>query len=131
MKTPLILFSFFMVSFLISSAGNGQTKNIYGKVIDKHTQKPLYGVNICLKDNPQGIGTITNKNGEFRLWNLPSDTSTILISYDGYKNYVTDVGEFNKSQQDLTVVYLEKKSDHVNKTNILKLPLLSKKEKDH
>lgn len=131
MKTSYILFSFLMLSVLFASGGNGQTTNIYGKVIDKQTQAPLYGVNICLKDNPKGIGTITNKNGEFRLWNIPSDSVNILINCEGYANQVLEIEDFFSSHNDLTIIYLEEKNPDIQKQAGLKLPLISKRENSH
>jgi len=107
MKTPLILFGLLMISCLLSTAGNAQTSNVYGKVMDKETLKPLYGVNVCLEENQRGIGTITNEEGEFRLWNLPGDTINVLIRCDGYQTYVLKVTPLSNSSQEVKEIYLE------------------------
>ena len=101
-----------MIACLSVSAGNGRTSTIWGKVIDKQTQKPIYGVNVSLKNNPEGLGTISDENGEFRLWNIPGDTAKILISSDGYQNYILDLSSAPKSQEndDMTIIYLNEKS---------------------
>ena len=110
MKTPLIVFNLLLITCMISTAGSGQTTNVWGKVIDKHTQKPLYGVNISLQNDPQGIGTITNQNGEFRLWNIPSDTLSILISFNGYQDYLMDINSLDNTHNNMTVIYLNEET---------------------
>jgi hypothetical protein len=123
MKTQFILFNLLMMAYLVSSAGSGQTTNVWGKVVDKKTEKPLYGVNISLQNNPLGIGTITNQDGEFRLWNLPGDTVQILISFDGYQNYILNASSDSNTGNDLTVVYLKEAKNEADKqTNPRLLP---------
>jgi|GEM_PF-2827169 len=127
MKTPLILFNLFMISCLIATAGSAQTSNVYGKVMDKETHKPLYGVSVCLEDDQLGIGTITNKDGEFRLWNLPGDSLNVLIRCDGYETYVLDLSTFSSSSQDVKEIYLETETNQDQKQTSLRL-LSTKKE---
>lgn len=111
MKTPLLIFSL-LLTCIVASAGNGSTSNIWGKVIDRQTQKPIYGVNVSLQNNPLGLGTITNEQGEFRLWNIPVDTYKILFSCDGYQSFVLDLSSVLKNQDkdEMTVIYLNEKS---------------------
>ncbi|MGQ8337636.1 carboxypeptidase-like regulatory domain-containing protein [Sunxiuqinia sp. A32] len=129
MKTLSIYFAIFLFSCMVSTAGNGQTTNIWGKVVDKETMQPLIGVNISLENNLNGIGTITNQEGEFRLWNLPHDTANILISLDGYQTSLVDVSSLNGSHSEIKVIKLdtannsEKEPIAANK----KLPFLKKK----
>lgn len=115
MKTPLILINLFMISCLIATAGSAQTSNVYGKVMDKETNKPLYGVNVCLEDDQLGIGTITNENGEFRLWNLPGDTIHVLIRCDGYQTYILEISSSSSPSQEVKEIYLEAEKDQDEK----------------
>lgn len=118
MKTFTIFLSFFLFSCLLSEAGNGQTMNIKGKVIDKNTLEPLSGVNISLENNKLGIGTITNHKGEFRLWNLPHDSSKILVSLNGYETSSVEVSTLqNPTTGTITVIKLDEKS-RANKNNV-------------
>ena len=117
MKTFTIFLSFFLFSCLLSDAGNGQTMNIKGKVIDKNTLEPLSGVNISLENNKLGIGTITNHKGEFRLWNLPHDSSKILVSLNGYETSSVEVSTLqNPTTGTITVIKLDERT-RANKTN--------------
>lgn len=104
-----------MISCLISTAGSAQTSNVHGKVMDKQTQKPLYGVNVCLENDHLGIGTITNENGEFRLWNLPGDTINVLIRCDGYQTYVLEVSASSDLSKGVREIYLEAESNQDQK----------------
>ncbi len=121
MKTPLILFSLLVISCLITTAGSAQTSNVYGKVMDKQTQKPLSGVNICLEDDQLGIGTITNENGEFRLWNLPGDTINVLIRCDGYQTYVLEINSSSIPSQNVKEIYLETEKEQDQKQTSFRL----------
>ena len=95
--------------------------------MDKETHKPLYGVSVCLEDDQLGIGTITNKDGEFRLWNLPGDSLNVLIRCDGYETYVLDLSTFSSSSQDVKEIYLETETNQDQKQTSLRL-LSTKKE---
>lgn len=106
MKVPLIIISLILTSIITTIAGGTKTGNVWGRVIDKNTLKPLIGVNISLQNNAMGVGTITNQNGEFRLWNLPIDTARILISYEGYQTFFMNIQTLENSSKDITVIFL-------------------------
>ncbi|MEL7586002.1 MAG: carboxypeptidase-like regulatory domain-containing protein [Prolixibacteraceae bacterium] len=84
MKAAFIFIFSLIIPFLISSAGKDPTKNVRGKVIDQTTETPLYGVSICVPDLDNALGTITNENGEFRLWNIPDSSQGLLVTMEGY-----------------------------------------------
>jgi hypothetical protein len=126
MKAPLILFNLLMISSLIATAGKAQTSNVYGKVMDNQTHKPLYGVNVCLEENQLGIGTITNENGEFRLWNLPGDSINVIIRCDGYQPYLLKITPLLSASQEVKEIYLKtEKSKERKQTSFL---FLTKKD---
>lgn len=122
--TPLLIVSLLLACLAATAADNG-TSQIWGKVIDKQTQKPIYGVNISLQNNPKGLGTITNSKGEFRLWNIPGDTAKILISSDGYQTLVWDIQslqDFSYQKNNMATIYLNEKSaveKHSNKKQLV------------
>ncbi|WP_321289256.1 carboxypeptidase-like regulatory domain-containing protein [uncultured Sunxiuqinia sp.] len=122
MKTSTLIASLFLVSFLAATAGNNQTIDIHGKVVNKETREPLYGVNISLKNQTKSIGTITNSQGEFRLWNIPCDTADLLISMNGYKSDTIDLETLDQSTEIIVISLAEK----TKKENGLKL-IFSKK----
>jgi ferric enterobactin receptor len=53
-----------------------------GRIIDSRSSEPLPFVNIRIKG--QKSGTQGNVDGYFTLLNVPSDTSTLILSYIGY-----------------------------------------------
>jgi ferric enterobactin receptor len=57
--------------------------NLTGVVKDKMTGEALPFANVGVKGTSQG--TYTNADGYFSLINIPTDTSTLLITYIGYK----------------------------------------------
>ena len=83
MRTVFILFTLVCVAFQLSANRSG-TQEIKGRVVDKLTGTPLSGVTISVFDTKNPIGTITDENGEFSLWNIPVNTS-LKFSFDGYK----------------------------------------------
>ncbi|MCW0482551.1 carboxypeptidase-like regulatory domain-containing protein [Gaoshiqia sediminis] len=107
MKTALILFSLLIFSAFIVTAGKIPTKNVWGKVIDKETSEPLSGVNVCLPDKDSTIGTITNLNGEFRLWNIPLTSNKLQVTSHGYKAVVVDIEKAHGTDSDFILIKLQ------------------------
>ncbi|MEN8250709.1 MAG: carboxypeptidase-like regulatory domain-containing protein, partial [Bacteroidota bacterium] len=62
-----------------------QNLTISGRVTDAKTGETLPSVNINVKGTLRG--TSTNLDGYFTLFNVPTDTSTIVFSYLGYNNF--------------------------------------------
>lgn len=71
-----------MLFFFISFSLSGQTGRLFGTVRDASTGELLPGANIYLPET--GIGTVTNMEGEYRLFNVPEGEHTIELSYIGY-----------------------------------------------
>lgn len=96
MKTMLLLLTFsLLVAQLIAS---NRTQEIRGKIIDKATGEPLAGVNISLNESKNPIGTITDENGEFRLWNVPTSSQSLQLSLPGYQTTVV-ADPFNNNNE--------------------------------
>lgn len=60
--------------------------NFSGKIIDNDNDETLPYVNLLVNETRNG--TSSNADGLFTLMNIPSDTSSITISYIGYKTQV-------------------------------------------
>lgn len=63
-------------------AQDGKGVRIYGQVLSYDDYKPLSFASIVVKGT--GKGTVTSESGYFEL-GVPSDTSTLIVSYVGYK----------------------------------------------
>ncbi len=81
----VIQFGLVMLWFC-SFSQNGQV--IKGTISDAVTQAPLPGATVVvLETNPQ-LGTITNENGQFRLWNVKPGRYSIMVSFVGYESFL-------------------------------------------
>jgi ferric enterobactin receptor len=67
-----------------SGASSRQNFTLSGIIKDKITGEPLPFVNILLSRTSKG--TATNVDGYFSLLKVPNDTTTLEVSYIGYKN---------------------------------------------
>jgi len=98
-----------ITSFLFT---NAQTTFITGKIIDKDTKEPLEYANIAIEGTT--VGTITNKEGIFKLKLLVSANQPIVISYIGYKN------QFFKKTTDLPrVIYLASTANDLQQVTVV------------
>lgn len=83
------------------AASNGK---ITGKLIDAQTNQIIEYGNVVLfsvKDSSMINGTITDKDGKFKLENLPFGQYYIKVSYIGYAAKFIDSIRINQGQQKL------------------------------
>ena len=81
-RTMRILSTLLLVGSLFSVSTWAQT-SVSGTVTDASTGEPLVGANIQIASTQQG--TTTNLQGKYQL-ELPTDTTTLRISYVGYQS---------------------------------------------
>ena len=86
MNRKLVILIILLGAQLHLWAQQGQV--IKGRVIDAVTQIPLPGASVVILESEPQLGTITNEDGEFRLWNVNPGRYDILISFVGYQNYL-------------------------------------------
>ncbi len=89
--------------FLLTNLALAQNGTIAGTIKDNN-QRPLFGVNISLKNTNKG--TQTNDNGAFEISNLENDDYTILISYLGFKTKEFSIKVLNNQNIDLGTIIL-------------------------
>jgi ferric enterobactin receptor len=97
---------------------DGPAKNynftLSGKLVDVNSVEALPFATISLKGKP--VGVTTNADGQFTILKVPTDTSTILISYLGYKktefkltpllsksNLIIEVEPLSSQLQEITI----------------------------
>lgn len=83
MKTALILLSL-LISTQTFTAGAQKTKNIVGKIVDSESLEPISEVSVTLAEGSFVLGTLSNENGDFRLWKVPEKCHEIVVSAEGY-----------------------------------------------
>ncbi|RKY55294.1 MAG: hypothetical protein DRP89_03605, partial [Candidatus Neomarinimicrobiota bacterium] len=66
----------------IDAAYAGNTGKIAGKVIDKQTDKPLFGANVIIKNTY--LGAATSKDGSYYILQVPPGKYDMVISFIGY-----------------------------------------------
>ena len=81
-KKSLLFIVLFAMINQIAFAQN----SIKGKVTDKSTKMALPFTNVYLPE--QTKGTLTDKNGEFVITNIPKGELKIQFSYIGYKTII-------------------------------------------
>jgi len=111
-----ILFTLVCVTFQLL-ANNSSTQEIKGRVVDKITGAPLEGVNISVSDTKIPIGTISDENGEFRLWDIPADMN-LKFSLDGYKAVSLNPVSVHISNDLPFVIELENKAETKKKLSV-------------
>ena len=124
MRIATILLSLLIFPLLIGNAGNAPTKTVWGKIVDSNTLEPLSGVNVYLMNTANPIGTITNENGEFHLWNLPNNAE-LRISLKGYETSSFNISELIESPVEMVLIKLQEKG----KSHLQISSLLKKKDK--
>jgi hypothetical protein len=83
-------FFIFLSILIISLNGNAQQNGqvIKGKIVDAVSQSPLPGATIVILDSKPTLGTITDTEGNFRLWNIKPGRYNLLVSFIGYENFL-------------------------------------------
>lgn len=83
--------SLFILQVFLYVTSNAQSGQITGKVFDSLTKEPLFGANIILTGT--SLGASSDINGEFKLFNVPTRSYTLKVSYISYnlKEYSIEV----------------------------------------
>ena len=61
---------------------------IKGKIVDAVSQTPLPGASVVIIESNPTLGTITDSEGNFKLWNIKSGRYNLLVSFIGYENFL-------------------------------------------
>lgn len=83
----------YLVAFLLPFMCFAQTRSITGTVTDENKQ-PLPGATVQIQ-GVQGIGSITDFDGNFTIQLTNNEQNTLLISYLGYLEETVDVSSTN------------------------------------
>ncbi len=91
------------------------TQTIRGNVVDKESQMPLLGATIVLLNFDPIVGTITNKDGDFKLIDIPIGRHDIKISFIGYDPVI--LSSLNLSTGKELVLNIELEESVINLKN--------------
>ena len=99
-----------IILVLFSAALPAQsTFYIKGKVFDDSTKLPMEGASVLCQNTTKG--TITNKDGEFRM-ELPAGGHNLIVSYTGFESEAIRISSSADNSNEITV-YLKKKEKKV------------------
>ena len=88
MTRKLLLCTIFVLLLFSGIRAQSTGQVIKGKVTDAVTQVPLPGATVFIQGSNPQIGTITDENGDFRLWDIKPGRYNIAVSFIGYENYL-------------------------------------------
>ncbi|MFN8300687.1 MAG: TonB-dependent receptor [Chitinophagales bacterium] len=74
----------FLTTLTITGQAQQSTGAIKGKIIDRDSKQPLWGVNIILVNSNPPQGATTNEDGTFRITDVGVGRHTIKFTYVGY-----------------------------------------------
>ena len=79
-----------LIILFISESVNAQVNGpvIRGKIVDAFTQTPLPGASVVIQNSNPTLGTITDSEGNFRLWHIKPGRYNVLVSFIGYENFI-------------------------------------------
>ena len=85
----------FSVSLSLFAGGNNQT--LVGKVVDSFTNAPLISATVTISNNDFTSGAYTNKDGVYRIDDLPIGRYNVKITYIGYEPIIINEVILNSS----------------------------------
>ncbi len=107
MRSLAILF--IVLALFQSAAAQQSTATIKGKVMDKDSKQPLWGVNIILLNTNPPLGATTSEDGSYKIDNVGVGRHTIKFSYVGYEDAsVAEVLVSSGKQTELNIEMTEK-----------------------
>ena len=104
----------FVALTLISFTTSAQqlTATVRGKVIDKDSRQPLFGVNILVLKTDPPQGAVTEADGSFKIENVTIGRHTLRFTYVGYEEAViSELGVGSGKEVQVTVEMQEKVSN--------------------
>lgn len=112
MKVLKILTTGLLYLWLTAQVMLGQniTQTIRGKVMDENTRQPLAGANIVITSLKKQKGTVSGKEGNFRLEEIPVGRQTLRVSFIGYHPVSLDNLNLTSGKELLLTIELEEKA---------------------
>jgi iron complex outermembrane receptor protein len=123
MKNLIVLLTFLMFSNLVLFANNSlDGGTITGRIIDSKSNETIPYVNIILKSQSGDIitGTITDKDGVFKISNIKETTFIVSIQYIGYKTINKEIIlDVDNNKLDLGTLILEEDNTALDEVTVI------------
>ncbi len=86
MRTGIFILALFII--LPEVVFSQPSQKIWGRVIDRESQKPLASATVMILEAGPITGVITGEDGIFEIENVPVGRYNVLVSYTGYESYI-------------------------------------------
>jgi len=86
MKTALLILALCLAFFQVAFSQPNQ--KIWGKVVDRESQKPLVNATVMILEAGPITGVTTGDDGVFMFEDVPVGRYNVLVSYAGYESYI-------------------------------------------
>jgi outer membrane receptor for ferrienterochelin and colicins len=103
----------FFIGFMFQQLFAQNTFNAFVK--DEHTNEPLIGVNVILKDTP--LGSASNERGLVEITNIPDGTYEIIFSCIGYRTHSVTL-TFPTVDDDVFEILLESEAEELEEISV-------------
>lgn len=116
----VIIFSFFIVS------AYAQNATIKGKILDAQSNEPLPFVNIAILGTQ--TGTVSDLDGNFRIYGLQSGFIRLSCSFIGYENTISDEVEISNANTAFLEIKMEPSNTKIDEVKVLASPFRKTEE---
>lgn len=114
----IFILSLILVNSLLGLAQqNGQV--IKGTIVDAASQSPLPGASVVVLDSNPTLGTITDSEGNFRLWNIKPGRYNLMVSFIGYENFVFREILVGSGKEVILNAGLKELAEHIEEVKVI------------
>ncbi len=105
---------FLFVAFSFSLKAQNLTETVRGRVIDKDSRQPLFGVNILVLNTNPPQGAVTEADGTFKIEKVSVGRHTLRFSYVGYDEAILAELFVSSGKEVLVTVEMQEKVNTMN-----------------
>ena len=116
-KYQLLILFVFLSLIKVDMLFAGTAGKIAGKITDKETGEPLFGVNIILKGTT--LGATTDIDGYYTILQVPPGTQSIVASMIGYTKVTVDGIEVNIDQTSTVDIQLTSEAIELENVTVI------------
>lgn len=83
------------------------TQTLRGKVVDQVSQNPIEGASVIVLGSDPVLGAVTDRQGEFKIAQVPLGTQALQVSFMGYEKVVLSQIQVNSGKETVLAVALK------------------------